>query len=53
MSLRARVLWVSVVLLLGGFLALPSFYSPAERAESGWIPEGGINLGLDLQGGVH
>ena len=53
MSLRARLVWVSVVLALGALLALPSFYSPAERQESDWIPDGGVNLGLDLQGGVH
>ena len=53
MSLRARIIWVSVVVVLGVLLALPSFYSPEERTESGWISDGGINLGLDLQGGIH
>jgi preprotein translocase subunit SecD len=35
------------------FLAVPSFYSPEERRESPWIADNGINLGLDLKGGVH
>ncbi|NRA02246.1 MAG: protein translocase subunit SecD [Myxococcales bacterium] len=53
MSLRARVVWVSVVLLLGALLALPSFFSAEQQAENAFIPDGGINLGLDLQGGIH
>ena len=53
MSLRARVIWVGAIVVLSAVLAVPSCYSPEERRASPWIADNGINLGLDLQGGVH
>jgi preprotein translocase subunit SecD len=52
-TLRARLIWVGMVVVLGVLLAVPSFFSPEERQGSDWIPDNGINLGLDLQGGIH
>jgi preprotein translocase subunit SecD len=52
-SLRGRVISVGLVVVFMAFLAVPSFYSPEERRESPWIADNGINLGLDLKGGVH
>ena len=53
MSLRGRVIWVGAIVVLAAVLAVPSFYSPEERRESPWVADNGLNLGLDLQGGVH
>lgn len=53
MSLRGRVISVGGLLLLMAWLAYPSFYSEEARLESGFIPDFGLNLGLDLQGGIH
>ena len=53
MTLRTRGLWVAMAVALSLFLAVPSFYTPAEREASPWIPDDGIALGLDLQGGIH
>lgn len=53
MSLRSRVIWVGMVALLGGMLAYSSFFTEQQRLDSEWIPDKGINLGLDLQGGIH
>ncbi|MFQ5696849.1 MAG: protein translocase subunit SecD [Myxococcota bacterium] len=53
MSLRTRCIWVGAVVVLSLWLAFPSFYTPAERSETAWIPDEGVNLGLDLQGGIH
>jgi preprotein translocase subunit SecD len=52
-TLRARLIWVGITIALAIYLAVPSFFSPEERQASGWIPDNGINLGLDLQGGIH
>ena len=53
MSLRARVIWIGGLVVFMGFLAVPNFYTPEERRASPWIADDGINLGLDLKGGVH
>ncbi|MEE8556761.1 MAG: hypothetical protein V3T14_02630, partial [Myxococcota bacterium] len=53
MTLRTRGLWIAGLVALSLFLAVPSFYTPAERESSPWIPDNGIALGLDLQGGIH
>jgi preprotein translocase subunit SecD len=52
-SLRARLIWVGAAVVLMLYLAVPSFFSPEQRDESAWIPNHGLNLGLDLQGGIH
>jgi preprotein translocase subunit SecD len=41
------------VALLAIGLAFPNVFSEREREESAWIPDQGLTLGLDLQGGVH
>jgi protein-export membrane protein SecD len=53
MSLRGRVLWVSGVSLLMVFMAVPSLVPERIRLESSLIPDSGVSLGLDLQGGIH
>ncbi len=53
MSLRARVILIGSVALLAVLLAYPSFFSEEQRLASDWISDQGLNLGLDLQGGIH
>ena len=53
MTLRSRIIWVSLIAGFGIFAAFPNLYSEQERLESPWIPDAGLTLGLDLQGGVH
>ncbi len=53
MTLRWRGIWVGLLAVSMAYLALPSFFSDEERLESGWIRDEGLNLGLDLQGGIH
>jgi preprotein translocase subunit SecD len=52
-SLRNRAIWVGVAALVMALLAYPSFFSEERRLASPWISDQGINLGLDLQGGIH
>jgi preprotein translocase subunit SecD len=52
-SLRSRGILVAVLSVLALLLVLPSFFPEQRRLESAWIPDQGINLGLDLQGGIH
>jgi preprotein translocase subunit SecD len=53
MSLRARAIWLAVVVAGALFAAYPSFFTDEERRASGWVPDAGVTLGLDLQGGIH
>ncbi len=53
MSLRGRIIWVFVPVILFGYIAASSFFTDEEREASPWISNQGINLGLDLQGGIH
>jgi preprotein translocase subunit SecD len=53
MSLRARLISLVAVVLGTILAAYPSFFSEEERRASGWIPDAGLTLGLDLQGGIH
>ena len=53
MSLRARSLLIALFSLSMAWLAFPSFYSEEVRENSAWIPNVGVNLGLDLRGGIH
>jgi preprotein translocase subunit SecD len=39
--------------LLFGWLTVANFVPKAERLESNWLPDDGLRLGLDLQGGIH
>lgn len=53
MSLRWRVGTVVALVLLFGWLTAANFIPKAQRLESGWLPDDGLRLGLDLQGGIH
>ena len=53
MTLRWRGIWVGLLAVMMAYLALPSFFSDEERLASGWIRDEALNLGLDLQGGIH
>ncbi|MFP6630026.1 MAG: protein translocase subunit SecD [Myxococcota bacterium] len=53
MSLRWRVGMVTALVLLFGWLSAANFISKADRLESDWLPDDGLRLGLDLQGGIH
>lgn len=50
---RWRVAGVVASLLLFGWYALANFVPAAVRKDSAWLPDTGIRLGLDLQGGIH
>lgn len=53
MSLRWRAGLVLAVLLLFGFLTAANFVPEETRLESPLLPDDGLRLGLDLQGGIH
>jgi preprotein translocase subunit SecD len=50
---RWRVAGVVASLLLFGWYTLANFIPASVRNESPWLPDKGIRLGLDLQGGIH
>jgi preprotein translocase subunit SecD len=50
---RWRVGGVGALVLLFGFLALANFVPVETRERSTLLPDKGIRLGLDLQGGIH
>jgi protein-export membrane protein SecD len=51
---RWKVIMISVICLFGIMTALPNFLSEDQRAVlPDFMPEDTLNLGLDLQGGVH
>ena len=53
MSLRWRIGSVAALVLLLSYLALGNFFSEERRAEAWYLPDEGLRLGLDLQGGIH
>ncbi len=53
MSLRWRLGSVIALVLLFGWLTVANFIPKADRLESNWLPDDGLRLGLDLQGGIH
>ena len=53
MSLRWRVGMVTALVLLFGWISAANFIPKAARLESNWLPDDGLRLGLDLQGGIH
>ena len=53
MSLRWRLGSVSALVLLLAYLALANFFSAERRAQAWYLPDEGLRLGLDLQGGIH
>jgi preprotein translocase subunit SecD len=50
---RGRLVSVAATILLLGYYAAANFFSEAQRLASPLIPDVGIRLGLDLQGGIH
>ncbi|MDA0338906.1 MAG: protein translocase subunit SecD [Proteobacteria bacterium] len=51
---RFRILSILAVVLLGALFAFPNLLSKqAAEGLPGWLPNGQINLGLDLQGGQY
>jgi preprotein translocase subunit SecD len=52
-TLRWRGIWIGVLGLLMAVFAAPSFFPEKQRLESPWLLDDGVNLGLDLQGGIH
>jgi preprotein translocase subunit SecD len=52
-QLRWRAAGMIASLLLFGWFAAASFVPATVRKASPWIPDEGIRLGLDLQGGIH
>ena len=55
-KVRGR-LWLLVLVILASMVSFLPSYQPAYQAMPGWIkevlPNKGITLGLDLQGGIH
>jgi preprotein translocase subunit SecD len=52
-SLQWRLASVTALVLLFGWLTFSNFIPKSERLESSWLPDDGLRLGLDLQGGIH
>jgi preprotein translocase subunit SecD len=53
LSLRWRLGSVAALVLLLAYLALANFFSEERRAQAWYLPDEGLRLGLDLQGGIH
>ena len=53
MNLGWRIGSVLVLVTLLGWVAIANFIPKADRLESGFLPDDGLRLGLDLQGGIH
>jgi len=51
--LGVRLALAGLVVALLGYLALANFADEETRQASGLLPDDGIRLGLDLQGGIH
>jgi preprotein translocase subunit SecD len=52
-GLKLRAGSVSAVILILAYLTFANFVPKEQRLESGVLPDGGLRLGLDLQGGIH
>lgn len=52
-ALRWRVAAVAALIGLFVFLTLANFVPKEQRLESGFWPDDGLRLGLDLRGGIH
>ena len=52
-GLRVRVASIAAVVLIFGYLAVANFVPESVRRENPLLPDGGVRLGLDLQGGIH
>ncbi len=53
MSFRWRAALVLGMVFLFAYLAAANFFPPETRREHWFLPDTGIRLGLDLQGGIH
>ncbi len=53
MSLRWRMGFTFGVVLICAFFTFANFVPQEQRVESALLPDGGLRLGLDLQGGIH
>ena len=53
MSPRTRGILVGVMALFAVLFSYSSFFEERTRLASDWIPDQGLNLGLDLRGGIH
>lgn len=53
MSLQWRLGLVTALVVLFGWLTAANFIDKADRLESDFLPDDGLRLGLDLQGGIH
>ena len=53
MSLRLRGILICGLVLLLGFFSVSNFVPEATRIASPVLPDHGLRLGLDLQGGIH
>ena len=51
--LRLRAAGIAAVVLLCGWLTAANFFSAEARLASPLLPDAGLRLGLDLQGGIH
>jgi len=51
--LRLRAVAIAAVVLLFGWLTATNFVSAEARRASPFLPDAGLRLGLDLQGGIH
>ncbi len=52
-AMRWRALGVATLVVLFGYLALANFLPAETRRASALLPDQGVRLGLDLQGGIH
>ena len=52
-SLKIKLVFLAMVLLLAVCTVLPSFYSGMPQWWKTYLAPGGLRLGLDLQGGMH
>jgi preprotein translocase subunit SecD len=53
MSFRWRAIWAVSCVLFFTYLTLANFVPEATRVASPLLPDKGLRLGLDLQGGIH
>jgi preprotein translocase subunit SecD len=52
-SLRWRAIAVALLVVLATWLTLSNLVPEERRKEAWWLPDEGMRLGLDLQGGIH
>jgi len=52
-QLRWRLLWAVLTVVFFAFLTFANFAPETVRAASPLLPDKGLRLGLDLQGGIH